>query len=557
MILDPLELVGTVVAEKYRFDDVVAEGGFSIIYRATHLVWQRSVAIKVFKALEALPADEQERLFQGFLQEGAILAELSERSAAICQARDTGTIVGTRGQRLPFLVLEWLEGAALDVILEDERRRGLPARTPRQTLDLLEPAMKALALAHASGVAHRDVKPANLFVVGDPRSEACRIKVLDFGIAKVVGEARRLAGFANTAPGPKVFTPVFAAPEQFSRTFGPTGPWTDVYGMALVLVETLTGRDAVEADTPQGALAIARDPSRRPTPRTLGVDLGDAVEQVFRRALAVRPTDRYAAADELLDALRAAIDLPPVSKLTDSVRSEPAISARIPSSATPAAGSFHVRVAPPARRVHHSALAGGLVGGAIALGFLGWALTSPHRRPEPVAATPPPPAPAPPPEPTCGAGMTRIPGGHFFMGSDDDLPLERPAHRVLLAPYCMDVHEVTTAEYRACSDRGNCKRAGTTNAWDKITAGDHAAFDPLCNTRDAEGRATHPVNCVDWAMAEGFCRVNGKRLPTEAEWEFAARGPDGRRYPWGTGDAILGATRRQPRSCSTPAARSA
>jgi formylglycine-generating enzyme required for sulfatase activity len=97
----------------------------------------------------------------------------------------------------------------------------------------------------------------------------------------------------------------------------------------------------------------------------------------------------------------------------------------------------------------------------------------------------------------------------------------------------MDEFEVTVDRYKACSDAGRCKRAGTTNAWDKITDKDSQVFDPLCNIRDPKARGQHPINCVDWDMAAKYCKEQGERLPTEAEWEFAARGPDGRRYPWG------------------------
>jgi len=156
-------------------------------------------------------------------------------------------------------------------------------------------------------------------------------------------------------------------------------------------------------------------------------------------------------------------------------------------------------------------------------------------RPSADGAPPPPGAGAVPvvsAKAACPDGMNAIPGGRFFMGSDDDLPLERPAHQVSLAPFCMDVHEVTTEAYGRCSDRGECKRAGQTNKWSGITAADRKSFDAQCNGRDPE-RGRHPINCVDWEMADRFCRLAGKRLPTEAEWELAARGPDGRRYPWG------------------------
>jgi len=122
------------------------------------------------------------------------------------------------------------------------------------------------------------------------------------------------------------------------------------------------------------------------------------------------------------------------------------------------------------------------------------------------------------------------------MGSDDDLPMEKPAHQVSLAPYCMDEFEVTVADYKACSDSGRCKRAGSSNAWDGIKPEETKAFDPLCNIRDPDGKAKHPINCVDWDMADKFCHEQGKRLPSEAEWEFAARGPDGRKFPWGDDD---------------------
>jgi eukaryotic-like serine/threonine-protein kinase len=137
----------------------------------------------------------------------------------------------------------------------------------------------------------------------------------------------------------------------------------------------------------------------------------------------------------------------------------------------------------------------------------------------------------------CPPKMARIEGGKFFMGSDekDADPDERPAHQVTLAPYCIDFYEVTAGEYKACSDVGECKRAPTEVDWKDIRPNEKKAFSPLCNARAASDpdRAQHPINCVDWDMAATFCAAQKKRLPTEAEWEFAARGPDGRRYPWG------------------------
>ncbi|MCC7262886.1 MAG: SUMF1/EgtB/PvdO family nonheme iron enzyme [Candidatus Latescibacteria bacterium] len=116
------------------------------------------------------------------------------------------------------------------------------------------------------------------------------------------------------------------------------------------------------------------------------------------------------------------------------------------------------------------------------------------------------------------AGMVQIPAGPFTMGDNEGSGGdEDPEHLVELSLFWLDKTEVTTAAYQACVAAGACAPAGQT-------AG--------CNAPLAD-RAEHPINCVDWARAEAYCRWAGKRLPTEAEWEKAARGDDQRRYPWG------------------------
>lgn len=566
---DTLKLIGRTIADKYAIEQVVGEGGFATVYRATHVVWKRPVAIKVFKALGEFSERDRQKLLDEFIQESTLLADLSARSAAIVQARDVGTLETTGGEHVPYMVLEWLEGATLEQVLDDEKHAGLSPRTLPDAIGLLDPVAEALALAHRKGIAHRDVKPGNIFVIGDPRGDAT-VKLLDFGIAKVVSDAQKMAGtFTKTSGQVTSFTPAYGSPEQFSRTHGATGPWTDVFALALILVEAITGREPLSGEDFVQLAVSSGNPDRRPSPRTLGAVVSNEVEAAFLKALAITPADRWQTVGDFWNAVRRALQLDPLRGLTEtSPRKAPSTpDAMVTAKTALAPGlqadrtSRHDGAAISTRSAEARAgttttgrrsgsgkwgvfvvLGAAAVGGIVfAARWTGGRASESARPAAPVPASASAQAAAAPPGSlstgsSCPPAMIRIPGGSFYMGSDDDLPLEKPAHQVVLDPYCIDEFEVTVEAYKACSDGGRCKRAGTTNEWEGIKDGERKAFDPLCNVREPGARAKHPINCVDWDMADKFCREQGGRLPTEAEWEFAARGPDGRKYPWGDED---------------------
>jgi formylglycine-generating enzyme required for sulfatase activity len=121
---------------------------------------------------------------------------------------------------------------------------------------------------------------------------------------------------------------------------------------------------------------------------------------------------------------------------------------------------------------------------------------------------------------SCPAGAVLVPAGTFTMGTTMGVDPrtvvdEQPVHAVQLSAFCMDVTPVTVAEYRACTAPG-CTAPGVTGSCNWLT-----------------GRDNHPVNCVHWNHARAYCQSRGGDLPTEAQWEYAARGTDGRWYPWG------------------------
>jgi formylglycine-generating enzyme required for sulfatase activity len=131
--------------------------------------------------------------------------------------------------------------------------------------------------------------------------------------------------------------------------------------------------------------------------------------------------------------------------------------------------------------------------------------------------------------------MVKIPGGKMFMGARDlpEQALATPPHEVSVSEFCIDKTEVTTKAYFECVDRGDCERALEQVSWPKLSEESKKKFSPFCNAGKRAERGDHPINCVAWPMADNFCKKSGKRLPTEAEWEFAARGSSQRKYPWG------------------------
>jgi formylglycine-generating enzyme required for sulfatase activity len=602
---DPLNIAGQLVAEKYRIERLVGEGGFAVVYRAQHTIWNKPVAIKFFNGLSTAPVEQRDSLQQAFIQEGALLTDLSSKTAGIVQARDVGATTTPAGQWMPYLVLEWLDGASLEQVIEQEHARARPPWTVSEVVGFLARVLPSLDVAHARGIAHRDIKPANLFVLGsDSRSAETTIKILDFGVAKMVDNSHLKAALAKTGVGISSFTPQYGAPEQFTRTFGATGPWTDVYAMALVAVELLAGKEALQGDDLVQLGFATANAAQRPTPRSLGIDVPDAIEAVFQIALAVDPRQRYQSAAQFLEATLAAIgqrrsrapdagpasmaETLPILSAPTPLRESVPHSAPVPEFAARSRTGLDVSPRSPHPPTESRGGSGGallfllLLGAAVASGVYffrdaeqseqttkklkSWADTAAGAAErlkaaataaseamgepgaEPSLADSPSGAPAAetsagPEDSTrdtaqanlvCPEAMVAIQSVTFEQGSNanaarDD---EKPAHSVALGGYCIDRYEVTVKDYAACVARRRCKPASTKVYWPKITPSERQSFRNECSYRK-KGLENHPINCVSWNLADTYCKALGKRLPTEAEWEHAARGPTPHIYPWG------------------------
>lgn len=290
----------------YRVVREIGRGGMGVVYEAWDERLRRPLALKFLPA--ALRADAEARA--RFLDEARAASALEH--PAICTVYDLGETDDGR----QFIAMAYSRGRTL----EDRLRDG-PVPVDR-AVDWALQVADGLGRAHAAGIVHRDVKPSNLLVTEDGGSSPAgeRIKILDFGVAKLEGAATATA--RPTRAGTRIGTPAYMAPEQArgERIDGRA----DLFALGAVLYEMLTGRRAFDGETPETTLRAVE--SEEPPPlRSLRPEAPEALERVLVRCLAKDREDRFAAAAELIRALAAVRDgtAPPAAPPADATLPAP------------------------------------------------------------------------------------------------------------------------------------------------------------------------------------------------------------------------------------------
>lgn len=314
MAEDAFGIVGSVIASAYHVESVVAEGGFGTVYRAHHGGFRAPVALKCLRLPPGLVPEARQHFLESFRAEAELLFRLSASIPTVVRPLHVDAFTSADGRFVPYLVLEWLEGSTLDALIRKRRvERQAPFQLKRM-VRMLTPVARALERAHnfrgpegPVSIVHRDLKPENIFIATVAGEET--VKILDFGIGKAKSMVSQVAGRASQGTaGISTFTPAYGSPEQWApKKYGQTGPWTDVWGLALTLSEALVGHPIIDGD-PAAIMGTVLDPNRRPTPGSEGVIVSDEVENVFIKALALDPRERYGDAgvfwNELLAAAR-------------------------------------------------------------------------------------------------------------------------------------------------------------------------------------------------------------------------------------------------------------
>jgi len=546
---------------RYRIIRPIGQGGMGAVYEGYDNNLKNRIALK-----EALVSDPT--LLRAFEREAQRLDRL--RHIALPTVKDHFTEQG--GQ---YLVMEYIEGQDLSQMLKQRKQPFAVG----QVLAWADTLLDALAYLHQEGVIHRDIKPANIKLT--PKGQ---IILLDFGLAKGGVTRQTLVGLSLYG-----YTPGYAPPEQIEGQG--TDERSDLYALGATLYALLTGqapdnpisrRKYMERGLPDLLLPVNQ----------VNPQVPPHIAQALQQATALEPAQRPNSARQMRALLKAP-QTQPVAPLPSTIAptsggqaprsaqtssySQPNASQVAPvSSVSTRSGADNKQMLLWAAVITAVLLIGVFVGRNIvddsgggggeatsvvqseqepaptdeAIVVLPTATEMPPPTESPPTEAPPtepPPTEAPPTAiPTLGVSATAIaqtdgmvqvyvPEGEFEMGSADDDPDgrddEKPRHTVYLDAFWIDQTEVTNAMFvDFLNEEGNQEEGGVT--W--LAEENWALIEQVNGTfQPKSGFTDHPVVALSWDGANAYCTWAERRLPTEAEWEKAAGGTDGRKYPWG------------------------
>jgi len=514
---------------KYELHEVIGRGGFGTVYRAIDASLGREVALKILHPQLTTDPDFLER----FRNEARLVASL--KSPYIITIYELGEEDGR-----VFIAMDYLPGGSLKQKLEKEG-----AITFDKTLKIIKQVCSGLEEAHEQGLVHRDVKPANILF--DRKGNAV---IGDFGLARAIQLSSTSAASSTGGVG----TPAYRAPELWIGK-PPASMATDIYSLGCVFSEMLTGKVLFEGDTTDQILARHLNLGPSP-PEIYPAGVPPRIRSVIERAVNKEVTERYPSVADFEQALDEAVaddQKPPEIPWTKPLPVEVPV---IPDKPEDSLGVSKPQPVSTRKSKTGVWLA---VGGGLALILLiifcilgGWISSMINGAPsvgtEAYAATP-----APTKTPVLGVGSTMVsqvdgmtlvyvPAGEFTMGSPDGVGIsdEHPQHQVYLDAYWIDQTEVTNVMFAKFITETNYQTDAEILGESRVFAGSVRETiiganwkHPQGSNSNLDGIDDHPVVQVSWNDASAYCEWAERTLPTEAQWEKAARGVNGLTYPWG------------------------
>jgi serine/threonine-protein kinase len=527
----------------YNILEEIGSGSFGTVYKAEDQVLWRTVALKVLH-----PSLKPDAAFlDHFRRETGLSARLEHPN--LVSVYDIGEIDGR------FVIpMDYLAGRSLKTLVEKEGKIA-----PERVRQILGDVCAGLAYIHSKGFIHGDIKPSNILF-----NENGRALVTDLGFARAM---TKISSPSTLASDGKVGTPAYMAPEIWKGQSAT--PATDIYSLACVAIEMFTGKAFFDGGTSFEVMLKHFQPHQMPA------DIPPGFQPVLEKALVENPVNRISTIPLFWTGLsrsQSQVIAPQPLPQGNKNQSPAPKPSQLSTTTSPRKEKKRRRTdeqghqKPPKGRWLLGILVGLLL---VAVGFLGANLLPtlklnsfqlPFAKPNatetsmptltntpiptnteaplptetPVPSDTPMPTDAPTPtvEPTLGIGSTLIRekdgmvmvfvrAGKFDMGSEVGYNEESPAHLVDLSAFWIDKYEVSNDQYAKCVDSGECTRPENLRNNSKASYYGNPTYD------------NYPVIHVTWMQADAYCQWAGGRLPTEAEWEKAARGSDSRTYPWG------------------------
>ena len=454
---------------KYRVEAEIGRGGFGTVFRAVDVDLDRPVAIKVLDPLYM----RDQRWVAHFRREARVMAKLDHPNIVPIYE------IGEEEGRL-FLAMKFIDGPDLTEIISE--KGALPWD---EVVALVGQIASALDFAHEHNVIHRDLKPGNILVNGD------QAMLTDFGLAQMMESNSQSISMSGGVAGTYNYMP----PEIFNNE--EATPAADVYALGCVVYEMLVGHILFDGRTTAAIISAHLKGITLDEPLPEGTPPG--TREILLMALAKDPHARFSSAVVLAQELQRISNDP--LQTQDAIPEEaphvedPIATAVFTQPAVQAQDTGSVRKLPFPRWV-----AVALLAFAILLGIAAVAGVTILRSSGPASLE----------------GMINIPAGTYQIGSGSGDADHEAESEIALDAYLIDKYEVTNAQYLDFVDAAG---GPSPASW---SGGNYA-----------EGQATFPVTGISWDMANAYCDWLNKRLPSEAEWETAARGDQALLYPWG------------------------